>query len=53
MKIKGKLVFRNNSVYVWDGNHEICLFSWLASYGLKDKDVEIEVKRGEINEQKD
>ena len=43
MEIKGKLLFRNNQVYVWDG-HEINLFVWLASYGLKNKQVLITVE---------
>ena len=45
MVLKGKLIFRNNSVYIWDGSHEINLFSWLASYGLKDKEVKIMVEK--------
>lgn len=50
MKLKGKFTFRNNQVYVWDSNHEISLFAWLASFGLKDKEIEIELTRGENNE---
>ena len=44
MEIKGKLLFRNNQVYVWDSNHEINLFVWLASCGLKNKQVLITVE---------
>ena len=48
--LKGKMIFSNNQVYVWDRNHEVNLFSWLASFGLKDKEIEIELIRGEKNE---
>ena len=51
MKLKGQLLFRNNQVYV---KNKVCteinLFSWLASFGLKDKEIEIELIRGEKNE---
>lgn len=50
MKLEGKLTFRNNQVYVWNGNHEVNLFSWLASFGLTDKEIEIELIRGENDE---
>ena len=50
MKLKGKLTFRNNQVYVWNGNHEVNLFSWLASFGLREKEIEIELTRGEKSE---
>jgi hypothetical protein len=45
MKLKGRLIFRDNYCYVWTGNHEVNLFSWLASHGLKDKEVEIELQK--------
>jgi hypothetical protein len=46
MQLKGKLVFRNNQVYIKDeACVEVSLFSWLASYGLKDKDMKITVER--------
>jgi sulfur relay (sulfurtransferase) DsrF/TusC family protein len=44
MEIKGKLLFRNNQVYICDSNHEINLFVWLASYGLKNKQVLITIE---------
>ena len=51
MKLKGQLLFRNNQVYVkTEACAEINLFSWLASFGLKDKEIEIEFIRGEKNE---
>ena len=51
MKLKGQLLFRNNQVYVkTEACVEINLFSWLASFGLKDKEIEIELIRGEKNE---
>ena len=49
VKLKGIMIFRNNQVYLWDGSHEINLFSWLASFGLKDKEIEIEFRRGNEN----
>jgi len=45
MEIKGTLLFRNNHVYIWNGSHEISLFTWLASHGLKDKQVQIQVTK--------
>lgn len=50
MKLKGRMIMRDNRVYIWDGGHEINLFSWLASFGLKDKEIEIELRRGNENE---
>lgn len=47
MEIQGELRFRNNQVYVWDGNHEVNLFVWLACYRLKDKKVKITVEKTE------
>jgi hypothetical protein len=47
MEIYGELRFRNNQIYVWDSNHEVNLFVWLASYGLKDKKVNITVEKTE------
>lgn len=45
MEISGELRFRNEKVFIWNGNKEVSLFVWLASFGLKDKDVKITVKR--------
>lgn len=50
MKLKGKMIFGNNQVSIWDGNHEVNLFSWLVSFGLKGKEIEIELIRGNKNE---
>ena len=50
MKLKGKMIMRDNRVYIWDGSHEVNLFAWLASFGLKGKEIEIELIRGEKNE---
>ena len=51
MKLKGQLLFRNNQVYVkTEACAEINLFSWLASFGLKDKEVKISVEKGEKDE---
>ena len=50
MEIEGKIRFRNNQVYIWDKNHEINLFTWLASWGLKDKQAKITVERQHENE---
>ena len=45
MEISGVLRFRNGRVLVWDGNHEIDLFTFLASHGLKDKKVRIVIEK--------
>jgi hypothetical protein len=45
MKIKGKLLFRNSYAFIWDGHREINLFSWLASLGLKDKEVTVTLEK--------
>lgn len=51
MKLKGQLLFRNSQVYIkTEACVEINLFAWLASHGLKDKQIEIELIRGEKNE---
>jgi hypothetical protein len=46
MQIIGTLVFRDNRVYVKnEACVEIDLFSWLASYGLRNQDVNIIVEK--------
>ena len=51
MKLEGQLLFRNNQIYVkTEACVEINFFAWLASFGLKDKEIEIELIRGEKNE---
>ena len=51
MKLKGKLIFTNSQVYVkTETCVEINLFTWLASHGLKDKEIQIILKRSKDNE---
>ncbi|MFC1902655.1 hypothetical protein ACFLX4_01110 [Chloroflexota bacterium] len=51
MKLKGQLLFRNNQVYIkTEACAEINLFAWLASHGLKDKEVQIIVERSKEDE---
>ncbi len=47
LEIEGELRFRNGRVLVWNGNHEVDLFTFLASFGLKDKNVKITVEKTE------
>ena len=50
-EITGTLIIRNANAYVVDkARREIPLWAWLASFGLKDKEIEIELTRGEKNE---
>jgi len=49
MKLTGKMIFRNNNVCIFDGNHEIDLFCWLASLGLKGKQVEVEFSERKLS----
>lgn len=48
-KLRGRLLIRNATAYVHDGSHEIPLWAWLASRGLKDKQIEVEVRRIDEN----
>jgi hypothetical protein len=43
--ISGKLKFDNSYAYINDGHHDINLFAWLASFGLRDEQVTITVEK--------
>jgi hypothetical protein len=40
-EIIGELKLRDSRAFIWNGNHEVDLFSWLASHGLRNKLVYI------------
>lgn len=49
-EIKGEVRFVNNKVFIWTGHHEVELFTYLASLGLKNKVAKITVEKTDSDE---
>lgn len=55
MEISGKLIVKNNAIYINDGHgHEIPLLTWMVSFGVRVNDkIKITMEKvGEDNERK-
>jgi hypothetical protein len=38
LEIKGRLLVKNNAIYIHDGGHEIPLLTWIVSFGVRVND---------------